>query len=381
MKYIKPLTIAVGLALAAPLQAAADTQLETRIDELEARLNATASMMDSQAMGDHGASRTTVGGYGELHYRNLDSGKEMDFHRAVLFVGHEFSDSIRFFTEWDLEHVLEMELEQAYLEFGLADGQRIQTGVILVPVGITNETHEPPAFYGVERNPVESQIIPTTWREGGVSLSGNMANGLSYDVMLSSGLDATRVNDNGTPNDSSDDFEEATYDIRSGRSQVSEASAEDLATTARLKWTGMPGVELAASYQIQGNVTQGVDADASASLLETHAIVNRGPLTVKALYASWNIDGSGAQASGANEQNGWYIEPSWRFNSRVGVFARYNSWDNRAGDSSDSEETQTEFGASYWPHEDVVIKADLMQKDKAGSQTDEGFNLGVGYHF
>ena len=42
---------------------------------------------------------------------------------------------------------------------------------LLVPVGFLNEVHEPPTFYGVERNPVEKNVIPTTWWEGGIGIS------------------------------------------------------------------------------------------------------------------------------------------------------------------------------------------------------------------
>ena len=39
---------------------------------------------------------------------------------------------------------------------------------MLIPMGITNEYHEPTLFNGVERPSIASVIIPTTWREIGV---------------------------------------------------------------------------------------------------------------------------------------------------------------------------------------------------------------------
>jgi hypothetical protein len=123
------------------------------------------------------AERTTIGGYGEVHYNNLDGSggasdkEEIDLHRFVLFVGHEFNEDIRFFSEIEYEHgvagdgqVGEVEVEQAYVEFDLNDRHLARTGVALLPVGIINETHEPTTFYGVERNPVEKDIIPATCR-------------------------------------------------------------------------------------------------------------------------------------------------------------------------------------------------------------------------
>ncbi len=121
-------------------------------------------------------------------------------------------------------------------------------------------------------------------------------------------------------------------------------------------------------------------ADGSAAtLLETHAVYERGPFNLRALYASWDLDGAAPKALGRDEQTGWYVEPSWRFSEQFGVFARYAEWDNEAGNSADTEKEQWNLGANYWPHEDVVIKVDLQQQD--GAADDDGFNLGIGYQF
>ncbi len=326
------------------------------------------------------AENTQIGGYGELHYNNLDgeggaSDKdEIDFHRFVLFFGHQFNDRIRFFSELELEHSIagddkvgEVELEQAYVEFDLNDQHRARAGMFILPVGIINETHEPNTFYGVERNSVEKDIIPSTWWAGGVSLSGELAPGWSYDAALHEGLNT----DAGS-----------SYKIRSGRQKTGEARADDLAFTGRIKWTGMAGLELAATYQHQSDITQSLDASAgSADLLEVHAVYNSGPFGVRALYALWDLDGTGPASIGADEQMGWYIEPSYRFNDRFGAFARYSLWDNAAGDNADSEKKQIDVGLNYWPHPDVVLKADYQQQDNDNGANQDGFNLGVGYQF
>jgi hypothetical protein len=141
-----------------------------------------------------------------LHYNNL-SGKggasdkdEIDFHRFVLFFGHEFNDDIRFFSELEVEHSIagegksgEVELEQAYIDFDLNDNHTARAGLFLLPVGIINETHEPPTFYGTERNPIEKNIIPATWWAAGAGLHGQLGSGFSYDAYLHSGLNATKT--------------------------------------------------------------------------------------------------------------------------------------------------------------------------------------------
>ncbi|MDT8371762.1 MAG: porin [Gammaproteobacteria bacterium] len=330
------------------------------------------------------ANKTSIGGYGELHYNNLEGKNgaadkdEIDFHRFVLFFGHEFNDDLRFFSEFELEHSLvkdtsngsnggEVELEQAYIEYDINQQHRVKGGLFLMPVGIMNETHEPNTFYGTERNLVEKNIIPTTWWEGGVMFSGQLAQGLSYDLAATSGLNTNNAN---------------KYKVRNGRQKVSNAQAEDFAYTGRLKWTAIPGVELAVTAQYQDNMTQSQDPTAgSATLLETHAVIQQGDFGLRALYATWDLDGSGPKASGADEQTGWYIEPSYRINENFGVFARYNEWDNQAGNSTDSEYEQIDLGVNWWPHKDVVVKVDYQDQDAPAGKEQDGINVGLGYQF
>lgn len=332
------------------------------------------------------ADTTTIGGYGELHLNKLQSSIKkdkdaIDFHRFVLFFGHEFNDKIRMFSEFELEHALakdtgpcdidfgaseaecpdagpgEVELEQAYIEMDLNSSTQFKAGVMLIPVGILNETHEPPTFYGVERNPIEKNIIPTTWWEGGIALSGQFGEGFSYDAMISSGLDG------GTS-------------IRSGRQKVAKATAKTPAYTGRLKFTGVRGLELAATVSLQDDLTQDDSDDiGSGTLYETHAIYNTGPVSLKALYATWDIDT--ATANSKDEQEGFFVEAGYKLTEKLGVFARHNEWSN---DSAAEDKIQADFGINYWPHEQVVFKADYQSQNHAAGDYD-GLNVGVGYQF
>jgi len=380
MRTPKLTAVAMMSALLFPLTAnASEADLQKQINELKARLDATTEVIESSARTDkpHGSSKVQMGGYGELHYNNL-SGKggaadktEMDFHRFVLFFGHEFSDTIRFFSEVEIEHAIagegktgEVELEQAYIEFDLNEQHRAKAGVFLIPVGILNETHEPNTFYGVERNPVEKNIVPSTWWEGGAAVSGEFAKGWSYDIALTSGLNL------GTG---------GTTKVRSGRQKVGNAKAESLMTTGRIKWTGVPGLEVAATITNQDDYTQGLGTKNSARLFETHAVWQTGAFALRGLYASWKVNG---QTSGYDKQEGYYIEPSYKLSDKFGVFVRYNEYDNQAGDTSQNgEKQQTDIGINYWPHPDVVIKADYQDQDNANNQNQNGFNLGIGYQF
>ena len=349
--------------------------LEKRLNETENRLEATATQVESNS-GSSMFANTTIGGYGELHYNNIDDKngsdkKSVDFHRFVLFFGHEFNSKLRFFSELELEHSLsgdgkpgEVELEQAYIEYDVSDKFTTKAGLFLMPVGLLNETHEPPTFYGVERNPVEKNIVPTTWWEAGAAFNYKPSAGLSFDAAVTSGLEVG-----------------SDYKIRGGRQKVANANASDLAFTGRVKYTAVPGLELAATVQYQQDITQGaagVDT-ADATLIEAHAVYSVNNFTIKALYAGWDISGDEAEALGRDEQNGWFVEPSYRLNEEVGVFARYAAYDNNAGDSADTEEKVSTVGINYYLHENVVLKADF--ENYGGKSDKSGFNLGVGYNF
>jgi hypothetical protein len=347
--------------------------LEARLNETEKRLESTSEQVETNSTS---TSSTKIGGYGELHYNNIDGEQEMDFHRFVLFASHEFTNKLRFVSELEVEHVIassnaqhpgEVELEQAYVEYDINEQLTTKLGLFLVPVGILNETHEPTTFYGVERNPVEKNIIPTTWWEGGVALNYQAMPGVSFDFAVTSGLN--------TPTEGG-----SAYKVRNGRQKVAEANADSLAFTSRVKYTAVPGLELAATLQYQQDVTQGdggVDK-AAATLFETHAVYAVNNFMIKALYARWDIEGAEAKAIGRDQQMGWYIEPSYKLNENFGVFARYAEYDNNAGDDSDSKKDQTNIGINYYLHENVVIKADW---EEHGESDKNGFNLGVGYHF
>lgn len=386
MKY--PLIrTALATALLSTLTLPARADVETRLEAMETRLNQLEA--ENQALKDAAApasgpsswtERTRIGGYGELHYNNLDGEggaadkDEIDLHRFVLFFGHTFNERTRFFSEVEVEHSIagdgkkgEIELEQAYVEYDLNTSHRVKGGLFLLPVGLLNETHEPPTFYGVERNPVEKDIIPATWWAGGAMLSGDLGGSLGYDVAIHEGLATTAAKG---------------YKPRDGRQKTSEAKADDLAYTARLKWTGMPGLELGGTLQYQSDITQGLDTNAgSATLAELHGVFTRGPFGIRALYAQWDLDGRGPESVGADKQLGWYVEPSFKLSEQWGVFARYNLWDNKAGDDAGSEKTQIDAGVNFWPHPDVVIKADYQRQDNDDGKNQNGFNLGVGYQF
>lgn len=328
-----------------------------------------------------------IGGYGELHYQDTETdggtkSKEVDAHRFVLFFGYDFTDKVRFRSEFELEHGLvkdtadgsnggEVELEQMYIEWDLTDQTALKTGVILVPVGILNENHEPPTFYGVERNDVEKYLIPTTWWAAGVEIVHKMKNGLTFEAMISEGMAGTT----------------AMY-IRGGRQKSASANANDLAYTARLTYTGMPGLKASVFYNHQADFTQlSSDNVDKLDLYGASAIYNWGDgFEARALHVQAEFDGkdeSGADfVAGFDEQQGTFLELSKR-TGNLGVFVNNSVV---SGESVSRQYTVVQYGINWWyPGSNAVLKANWYDKSypnpsKASSESD-GIHLGMGYEF
>lgn len=397
-------TFASGNAVAA-------TSVEDKIEILQQEIEALKDQVAKSETGNKSSGiqsisdRTTIGGYGELHYNNYkgdtDGGAprakdDVDFHRFVLFFGHRFNDWISLKSELELEHSNTenggaVELEQAYLDFNFSNKVNAKAGLFLMPIGFINETHEPPTFYGVERNNVETRIIPSTWWEAGVSLYGEIAPGWKYQTGLTSNLSA-------------DNFTSfASKGVREARRNVSEAPAENIAFHARLDYSGLPGVTVGASVVTgktgQDNILLN-GADARLTLWDMHTRYKVDKLDLRALYAQGHLSDaaqintafSAAGNQVASEFYGWYAEAAYHVYKNgdhdLAPFIRYEKWNTQAELASNtmrlagSENDVWTVGANYWPHPQVVLKADYQKFDKPdGDKGDKRINLGLGYMF
>ena len=134
-------------------------------------------------------SGLTIGGYGEVTYNDYDSGpSELDVQRLVMLFAYKFDDRVSFITEVEYEHVKEVYIEQAWLNYALNDNTNLRAGLLLVPMGIVNEYHEPTTFNGVERPTLDNKIVPTTWREIGMGISGRFDNlNMRYHAYIMNG--------------------------------------------------------------------------------------------------------------------------------------------------------------------------------------------------
>ena len=330
--------------------------------------------------------KVTLGGYGELHYQDVETdggsnSRSMDAHRYVLFFGYDFTDKVRFRSEFELEHGLtcadsdcpgEVELEQMYIEMDHTDKFSSRVGIMLTPVGILNENHEPPTFYGVERNEVEKYLVPTTWWAGGVQAIYKLDNGITVEGMMSEGL---KVNSAGY--------------IRGGRQKSAEATLNDWSYTARVTYTGFPGLKASVFYNHQTDPTQ----DSSDNLEEldlygASAIYGFGDgFEVRALHVQAEFEGKDETGDfftdGFDEQQGTFLEASKRFGN-LGFFVNSSTV---SGEKRSRQYNVMQYGISWWypGNSNAVIKANWydkeMDNDNDSSSDKDGIHLGVGYVF
>lgn len=349
-------------------------------------------------------ARTTIGGYGEVHYTNRSgplSPGEVNVKRFVIFLSHSFSDRIAFRSELELEDTKieggadggEVALEQAYLDYRLIDAVTLRTGLVLTPVGIINEVHEPPTFNGVARPQFDREVIPSTWREIGVGAVGNLSatRGLAYRVYLVSGLRA-------------DGFGGGTG-LRSGRQGGKEASFANPSLTGRLEWA-RPGLKLAGSFWYGGSANQDTligtgSFDAPILMLAADARYDTGPLSLRGVVVRTTIGDAADinQAYGSDigsRMQGGYLEGAVNLlrllqpatTQRLLAFVRHERYDLHAAVPTGTTRNDayarrvTTLGLSYKPLWNVVFKADYaLFRNRAGAGEDEALALGVGYQF
>jgi hypothetical protein len=347
---------------------------------------------------------TTLGGYGEVHYTNRTGPAtpgEVNVKRFVLFLAHTFDARISFRAEVEIEDTKleggspggELALEQAYLDYRVSDRLTLRTGLVLPPVGIINEVHEPPTFNGVARPAFDHDVIPTTWREIGVGVLGTVAGveGLAFRMFLVNGLRA-------------DGFSDAEG-IRGGRQEGREASFANPSITGRLEWA-RPGLKIGGAFWYGGSANADTalgtgSFDAPITVLAADARYDRGPLMVRGVVATVSvrdaqaINTTYATAVGRRIAGG-YVEAGYNLlrslapasSQRLIAFARHERFDTHAavppGTARDPslERYVSTFGLTYKPTWNTAFKGDYqLLRNRAGAGEGEVVSLGVGYQF
>jgi len=184
-----------------------------------------------------------IGGYGQIDY-NQPIGSDtrqngtLDVHRLVVLFGYRFNSRTQFITEIEFEHVKEVYVEQAFLQYKINNYVNFRGGLLLVPMGIVNEYHEPPAFNGVERPLVDKYITPTTWREIGFGFSGNIIDAsIKYQAYLVNGFNG--YDDSGHLN--------GENGLRKGRQKGAESFISSPNLTGKVEYYGIKGLNIGLS--------------------------------------------------------------------------------------------------------------------------------------
>lgn len=361
------------------------------------------------------ADGVSIGGYGEVLYEDFAGTREdgspattpdrFDALRAIVYVGYKFSDRLLFNSEIEVEHgsteqAGAVSLEFAYLDMRFSDALGLRGGLLLMPMGLINELHEPPTFLGATRPETERFILPSTWRETGFGVFGTAA-GLSYRAYLVTGLDAV-----GGAGSAAEGFS-AGSGLRGGRQSGSKAVAEDMAGVVRVDYEGLPGLRVGGSAYYgqagQNRLTLAGDELQVATLVyEGHMAFRAYGLDVRALMALAAVDqtaelnavmGLTGAASVGEQMLGWYAQLGYdvlhgaRLMDQLVPYVRYEVLDTQrrvpAGFSFDPANARSILtaGVAWRPVRNAILKADYQIHGNDAATGLDRVNVALGYLF
>ena len=412
--------------------------LKGEVEQLKKQNDALATQQQQQAVEVQQVAETakpqggippelSLWGYGEIYYTHpvhVPDKTEADLARGVFGIGYRFDDNTVFNSEYEVEHAVasssdvgEFEIEQFYVDHQLAPWVGVKGGLFLMPFGLLNEHHEPTNFYGVQRNFVETLIIPSTWREGGFAFHGDTAIGLTWDVGLTT--DQNLGKRNFFPEDpgyrTALDLEDNDVaPLQETHQELSLANAQHLAQYVSLNYKGVPGL-LAGAAVFTGNVAvptfpKGLPGQ-RVTLWETHARWTPGPFDFSAVFArgsitntqASNIANSGATNPEPASFHGWFVQAAWNAwhhnGYRAAPFVRFETYDMGASFegiapgftpvpttlASDGQPWPMPYdrvwttGLNFYVTPHVVLKGDFQSFRNNSDLT--RFDLGLGLNF
>ena len=318
-----------------------------------------------------------ISGYMDFHFNKLDGEPGvLDFHRFVLLLNHTFTPRLRFVGELELEHAFvegleeggELELEQAYIDFLLSRGLNVRAGMLLMPVGIINERHEPPVYNGVERPFVDTVIIPTTWFDVGAGVHGELGRGIRYRAYVVAPLNAIEFT--------------ADEGLRGGRQKGSAADVRNVGYTARLEYRPARWLTLGVSGWTGDASFATPRLDTGVTLGEFDARFRHDRLELRWQFAQVRIDDAGrlnesiARTVGVDPGigsglRGFYGEAAYRIWNAgpardLVLFGRYENFDTQfrvpagAVPLKEFDRDAWVTGMTYYPDPDVAVKVDYV---------------------
>ena len=331
----------------------------------------------------------------------MDGYKRKDVQRLVLLFGYKFNDKTQFVTEVEFEHVEEVFIEQAFINYNVAPNVNLRGGLMLVPFGIINEFHEPTTFNGVERPAVDNVIVPTTWREIGFGVSGRFNElSLGYQAYVFNGFKSTSFDGNGGVNGAL----KGSNGLRSGRQKAIQSTIDSPTLSMKFDYYGIPGLRLGLSgyfgdTQAEDDVEAIDGANIGISMIGLDARYAFQRFTARGQYVHGSLSGTEAYNNLTGKDlgsalQGWYLEAAYNLlpqekYQRLFAFARYEQYDTHAGTDGSLQQNDAynrndlTTGLSYHLAPGVVLKGDYQFRDNAvsGGDVANRLNFGIGVWF
>ena len=349
--------------------------------------------------------------YGEIDYtkkysEGIKHNGIFEARRMVPVIGYQFSKKLQFTTEIEIEHGNQIFVEQAHLKYQIGSQLFIRSGMMVVPMGIINENHEPTSFYSVLRPEMDRVIIPTTWRELGAGVQGRLnALGLSYQFLFFNGFksydgSASLKSSSGLRGGRQKGLQSYLYGMPNQSLKLEYYNINNL----KLAFTGYNG-------STQSTLFEGLSSDDEFAVAQADSsVVNTTMLGLSVVY-DWNslhLRAQGVQTfiSGVEAYNqfaktdlgkamyGFYIELGYDLlnadtnKNKLSIFTRYSLFDTQSKLASDESSTgiykfQTYvLGFNWVPTQGIVYKIDF--KNKINTFTSESENvlaIGMGLWF
>lgn len=355
-------------------------------------------------------------GYGEAHVRLTSERPDVDpgggdrssFFRQALYLGYRFSDRFLVNSELEIEHSHDIASEFAYLDFLYSERVRFRAGLLLVPLGLLNQQHEPTDYWGNHRPLLTKVLIPTTMRENGAGAYGTLASQWQYHLYVMNSLDGKGLSPEGLAGAR-----------QNGWSGDGGARTEDAAVIGRLDWAPLVGVRVGVSAWHgdtgQRQLFAGGRPDVPLTLADVHARWDRGPWRLQGVYAEARIGDTlavnrdlgiqpGDTGAVPERMTGWYLEAgydvlsAWSGAERQALYpwVRYSRVNTQAELADDVEDAglRTDpaldrrvrsYGLHYLPHPSIVLKAEHRNWSSAdsgpGTNNHREFRAGFGYRF
>ena len=355
-----------------------------------------------------------IGGYGEVHYNqpvssDVRKNGTLDVHRFVMMMGYQFNNRLQFVTELEFEHVSEFYVEQAFLQYKLNNAINFRGGLILTPMGIVNEYHEPTTFNGVERPQIDNNISPTTWREIGFGITGViLPASLKYQAYIMNGFNGydgqARIG--------------GASGLRGGRQKGANSYISSPNFSGKVEYFGIRGLNLGLSGYFgntQSTLYNGIDKNDEAALAKADSSVvgismigadarysYKGlKLTGQLYYTSLsNTEAFNRFTTGKGGGNlgsamfGYYVDLGYNVLRSVKTekqlipFVRYSNYDthytvpSNITDNLSYQKNVITTGLSFFLTRGAVVKADLqLVKNGASDKYVNIFNAGFGIMF